>query len=169
VNGITSFGAILDMVFAYKARRQNMLRSLAFAIGLMVCFLSGWSTADAQGRVLPKVGKNAAKVIGQGTILAAKALKSLREFRHSEHGTNQVPAKLETLRYTINGWKLILHNPVQFNLPFRGNFELSEIDLKKPSAIAGGYACSQVENCVEFVKRVCASASIEGCREVTGD
>jgi hypothetical protein len=93
--------------------------------------------------------------------LDTKATKSSRIFklRHLEQATNT--ERPNPLVYTIKGGKLILHNPVQFDLPFGGKYELSEIDLRKPIALAGGYACSQVESCVEFVKSVCASAPVQ--------
>jgi hypothetical protein len=145
-----------------------MSRPLAFVIGLALCLLSGWSTADANGRVVMRIGKSAAAAkavdeLTKGTAVAAKAFKSLKEFKgkRSEHGT--VHSGQDTFAYTVKGWKLTPHKPVQFNLPFRGNFELSEINLKMPSVLAGGSACSQVESCVELVRRICALAASAKC------
>ena len=149
-----------------------MLRPLAFATGLALCFLSGWSTAAAQVRVpvvSVRVGKSTTtKVFNEGTARATKAHKSLKEFRggHGEHAT--VHSEQDTFAYTVKGWKLTLDKPVRFNLPFGGNFELSEIDLKDATIIAGGLACSQVESCVELVKKICALIPGSKCDSVLG-
>jgi hypothetical protein len=168
-----------------------MLRPVAFAIGLALCSLSGWSSAHAHpSSILWKIGKSpaAAKVIDNlisRPALAEKALETLKQLKGlmREYETDAVQALrqlhpadraalilsddslglgksylhhsgLDTSKYTIKNWKLILHEPVEFDLPAGGKFELSEIDLKKPAASAAAYACSQVKDCIELVQKL---------------
>ena len=63
-------------------------------------------------------------------------------------------AGLDTSKYTIENWKLILHEPLEFDLPAGGKFKLSEINLKKPAAIAAASACYQVRGCIEQVQKL---------------
>src|SRR5215471_12160491 len=145
-----------------------MFRPLAFAMGLALCVFSGWQPADASAMKIAKRAATSKVIVYESTALAAKALKSLKEIkhRHWEHVTNKVHPGQGTLAYTIKGWKLVLHEPVQFSLPLRGSFERAEIDLRKPALFAGGYACSQVESCVAFVKKVCDSVPNSKCDSV---
>src|SRR5262245_1133613 len=112
--------------------------SLTFATVLMLCVLSGWSAAHAQGRVPPNVAKSAAKLAGEGVTLAAKAV-SVTRVGHSEQQATKVYS------YTQEGWKFIPHNAIGFDLPFGGRFELPPIDLKWPSFFAGGVICYNVK------------------------
>ena len=57
-------------------------------------------------------------------------------------------AGVDSARYEIKNWKLYLHPPISFELPGRGRFELSEIDLLDPR-IPG--ACALIDECKKFV------------------
>ena len=61
---------------------------------------------------------------------------------------------LDASKYSIKNWKLILNEPIEFDLPAGGKFQLSEIDLKKPATGAAGYACYQVKGCIELVQKL---------------
>jgi len=77
-----------------------MLRPVAFAIGLALCSLSGWSSAHAHpSTILWKIGKSpaAAKAIDKLTkmpALAEQALKKLKQLEGlaQEYGTDAVQA-----------------------------------------------------------------------------
>jgi hypothetical protein len=164
-----------------------MLRPVAFAIGLALCSLSGWSSAHAHpSRVLWKIGKSsaAAKVIEEKALEILKqldlkqlkglareyetdAVQALRRLHPADRATlilsdNSLGlgrsylehAGLDTSKYTIENWKLILHEPLEFDLPAGGKFKLSEINLKKPAAIAAASACYQVRGCIEQVQKL---------------
>jgi len=145
-----------------------MFRPLAFAMGLALCVFSGWQPADANAMKIAKRAATSKVIVDESTALAARAVKSLKEIkhRHWEHGTNKVHPGEGAPAYTIKGWKLVLHQPVQFSLPFQGSFEIAEIDLGKPALTAGGYACSQLESCVAFVKKVCDLVPNSKCDSV---
>ena len=118
-----------------------MPRSLAFATVLMLCVLSGWSTAHAQRRLPPNVAESAAKLAAEGVTLAAK---SVIRVGHSEQEAKQ------KYLWTQEGWKFIPTNPIEFDLPFWGRLRITQIDLKGPSALAAAISCYNWPLCAEF-------------------
>jgi hypothetical protein len=63
-------------------------------------------------------------------------------------------SNLDASRYSIEGWKLKLNEPIQFNLPARGTFKLDEIDLKAPTATLGGSACALLDTCTSKLNQL---------------
>jgi hypothetical protein len=89
-----------------------MLRPVAFAIGLALCSLSGWSSAHAHpSSILWKIGKSpaAAKVIDNlisRPALAEKALETLKQLKGlmREYETDAVQAVLSENHIRTYWW-----------------------------------------------------------------
>ena len=113
-----------------------MLRSAAITIGLVLC-LSGSSAHAGKLKPMMKLGKAVAQEI--------------QSVAHGIQHAHDVPT------YSIKNWTLTLNKPVHFKLPGGGNFEVGEIDLKKPGALAGGVLCVNVKGCGEMVESLRAA------------
>ena len=69
------------------------------------------------------------------------------------HYAHEVPT------YSVRNWTLTLNKPVHFKLPGGGDFEVIDIDLKKPGALAGGVLCIKVKGCGEMVESLRAAVA----------
>jgi hypothetical protein len=56
--------------------------------------------------------------------------------------------------WSVTNWKLILDHPIQHELPLGGHVEISEFDLKAPTAFVGGYLCYRWKVCVRLVAKL---------------
>jgi hypothetical protein len=108
-----------------------MLRHAAIAAGLALC-LSESSAHAGKLDLMMKLGSAVA---------------------HGIHYAHEVPT------YSIRNWTLTLNKPVHFKLPGGGDFEVIDIDLKKPGALAGGVLCIKVKGCGEMVESLRAAVA----------
>jgi hypothetical protein len=53
--------------------------------------------------------------------------------------------------WSVKNMTLSLDPPFRYELPLRGHLELTEVDLKVPILLAGGYFCYRVKVCVDWV------------------